>query len=464
MADYTFNKVTELLKNNSTIQTILDIDALAAPAKAALAGYVASLKLPATETQHLLWETVGVAVLIQNLSLTYYLPSLGNQTPAPALRRTSTLKEKVTQMQSLESKFPKCQILIFSKNAGETNWMWRNTEVIQNSGNRVNTLKLLPYLSQDETFVPGRGTQIGIQFVIDPVTQSTLPQSVDRLTVSGSVHMDLNPLGADLKKNDEAQELRTRLAALETLLQTFGAATATAAGTTGLVGGAAAGQSEFLLRGDRGWQDPAEFVSSSKNQTVNGNKTFSQILTSLKEIVAIGVGSLSGFSTRTAATLFGTGGGSYLSLSNSNAPSNSKLIDLELNFLGLLTLGRINDAYNNVVANVFQVDALSNFRLFNFTFFGDNLAIKIKRLEGVTLSTEGSLVQVAHGLDSTKIVGCNLIVNFASQQLLGSSYLNVPGFEASWQFNSTHLMLYTKAGNSGSILSKPFSALVFYTN
>jgi len=135
MADYTFNKVTELLKNNSTIQTILDIDALAAPAKAALAGYVASLKLPATETQHLLWETVGVAVLIQNLSLTYYLPSLGNQTPAPALRRTSTLKEKVTQMQSLESKFPKCQILIFSKNAGETNWMWRNTEVIQNSGN-----------------------------------------------------------------------------------------------------------------------------------------------------------------------------------------------------------------------------------------------------------------------------------------------------------------------------------------
>jgi hypothetical protein len=78
-----------------------------------------------------------------------------------------------------------------------------------------------------------------------------LPQAGDRLTVSASVAMDVNPIGdADSKKNDEVEQaevaqLKSRLAALETLLQPFGAATATASGTTGLVQGAAAGESEF---------------------------------------------------------------------------------------------------------------------------------------------------------------------------------------------------------------------------
>lgn len=200
MADYTFNKLTELLKNDSTIQTILDVDALAAPARAALGGYVGSLGLPPEQTQHLRWENIGIAVLIQQLSLTYYLPSLGIQTPAPELRRTSTLRDKVIEMQSLESKFPKCQMLIFGKNAGEANWIWLNTETIQNSGNRVNTLKLVPYIGQSDSFIPGRGTQIGIQFIADPVSKATLPQAGDRLTVSASVGLDVNPIGTDSKK------------------------------------------------------------------------------------------------------------------------------------------------------------------------------------------------------------------------------------------------------------------------
>jgi hypothetical protein len=198
---------------------VLDIDALAAPARAALAGYVASLQLPATQTEHLTWENVGVAVLIQSLNLTYYLPSLGSQTPAPSLKRTSTLRDRVIEMQSLESKFPKCQMLIFGKNAGETNWIWLNTETIQNSGNRVNTLKLVPYLSQSDSFVPGRKTQIGIQFIADPVSNATLPQAGDRLTVQGSVHLDVNPIDAGSKKNDEVERLRTQVAALELALE-----------------------------------------------------------------------------------------------------------------------------------------------------------------------------------------------------------------------------------------------------
>jgi hypothetical protein len=94
MADYTFNSLFEPLKNNSTIQTVLDIDILATPAKNAVAGYITSLQLPASETQHLTWENIGIAILLQTLNLTYYLPSLGSQTPAPAIRRSSTMKDK----------------------------------------------------------------------------------------------------------------------------------------------------------------------------------------------------------------------------------------------------------------------------------------------------------------------------------------------------------------------------------
>ena len=464
MADYTFNTLLEPLKNNNTIQTVLDIDALAAPAKAALAGYVASLQLPTAQAQHLTWENVGVAVLIQSLNLTYYLPSLGSQTPAPSLKRTSTLRDRVIEMQSLESKFPKCQMLIFGKNAGETDWIWLNTETIQNSGNRVNTLKLVPYLSQSDSFVPGRKTQIGIQFIADPVSNATLPQAGDRLTVQCSVHLDVNPIGTDSKKNDEVNALETRLAVLETLLQPFGAATETAAGTTGLVGGAAVGESEFLLRGDRQWQNPAEFVSSSQNQTVNGSKIFSQMAAFLKEVVSSGVGSLSAYASRTAATLFSTGANSYLSLSASDAPANSKLVYLELSSAGIVTFRRLNDTYSSAVSNIFLTDTVNNLRLPGFTTLGSDVAVKIKKLSGVTAAAQGNAMDIAHGIDGTKIIACNLIVNYAANTYLGPNYIDSPGYEINLVFSGSNISIRNKANNSVNVLSKPFTCLLIYTN
>jgi hypothetical protein len=41
----------------------------------------------------------------------------------------------------------------------------------------------------------------------------------DRLTIQGSVHLDINPIGADSKKNDEVERLRTQVAALELALE-----------------------------------------------------------------------------------------------------------------------------------------------------------------------------------------------------------------------------------------------------
>jgi hypothetical protein len=142
----------------------------------------------------------------------------GNRTTNLSYPNSAT-PDKVREMQALESKFPKCQLLIWAKNAGDANWIWLNSETIQNSGNRVNTLKLAPYISQDESFVPGRRTQIGIQFIADPAFNVTLPQAGDRLTVAGSIHLDVNPIDAGSKKNNEVERLRTQVAALELALE-----------------------------------------------------------------------------------------------------------------------------------------------------------------------------------------------------------------------------------------------------
>jgi hypothetical protein len=470
MADYTFNSLVEPLKNDSTIQMVLDIDALAAPAKAALAGYVASLGLPIEKTQHLLWENVGIAVLIQQLSLIYYLPSLGSQTPAPDLKRTSTLRDKVIEMQSLESKFPKCQILIFGKNAGGTNWIWLNTETIQNSGNRVNTLKLVPYISQSDSFIPGRGSQIGIQFIADPVSNTTLPQPGDRLTVSASVAMDVNPIGdADSKKNNveadlaEVAQLKSRLAALETLLQSFGAATATASGTTGLVQGAAAGESEFLLRGDRTWQNPAAFVRTIGEQLIESLKTFSDVLTGQKTVRSIGAGSLSNNFSQSQAALFSVGGGGYLTLSSAAAPTNLRIVDFGMNAQGEVSLRRLNDAYNSIVSTPATLDASHNLKLNNFTNLGGNVFLKVVRVTGRTPSAQGSELVIPLGINSTKVIASIFQVHFDTN---GYYYPNSPepGCQYSALVDESCAIFRFPLNNSVNILNKDCSCLVFYTN
>ena len=74
----------------------------------------------------------------------------------------------------------------------------------------------------------------------------------------------------EVSKKNDLTALTNRLAALESLLGLFGAATPTAAGTNGLVKGAAIGQQDFLLKGDRTWQNPAALpVSAAATTAIN---------------------------------------------------------------------------------------------------------------------------------------------------------------------------------------------------
>lgn len=79
----------------------------------------------------------------------------------------------------------------------------------------------------------------------------------------------------EIKKKDDLTELTNRLAALESLLGLFGAATASVAGTNGLVKGANIGEQGHLLRGDRTWQNPSAFAKFPINLTTDVLNTLS---------------------------------------------------------------------------------------------------------------------------------------------------------------------------------------------
>jgi hypothetical protein len=217
MPEYTLPILFEPLKNNNTIQTIFDTDALVAPIKAAIAGYVATLGLPAAETAHLSWENTGAAIYLEQLVATYHLPSLGVQTPAPAIKRNTTLADKVAEISSLNGKYPKCQLMLYVRNSAAEQWVWKNTEVIQNYGNRANTLDLIPYLSQGTLDIFGKATQIGIQFIADPVFKTVLPAAGDRLSIKGALRVEVSQF--DSKKNDVTEQLMARIGALELALE-----------------------------------------------------------------------------------------------------------------------------------------------------------------------------------------------------------------------------------------------------
>jgi len=402
MADYTFHSLNEPLKNNSTIQTILDVNALAAPAKAALAAYVASLGQPPAETQHLTWENVGVAVLIRSLALTYYLPSLGIQTPAADVKRTSTLRDRVTEMQKLQSAYPKCQLLIYGKTTPVSDWVWLNTEVIQNSGNQVNTLKLLPYINQMEDFAPGRGCAIGIQFIADLATGSTLPQAGDRITAQGSVFLDVNPIGcADAKKNDEVEELRLQIATLQLAVE-----------------GRLINLPASSLLGRTVGTGTVEIIPASTYATP------AQVQTAVASI-------LGGATQATLDTI------SELATALGNDPNFATTII-------------------NSLAGKAPLDS-PNF--IGFTKLGDNVAIKKKLITGTTSSTQGGTTLLSHGVNSTKIISVIGVIYYSASGTVPinsrqATYASIVATDV------TNFSIINESANSAAILSKPFYAVI----
>ena len=93
----------------------------------------------------------------------------------------------------------------------------------------------------------------------------------------------------------------------------------------------------------------------------------------------------------------------------------------------------------------------------------DAPAIKMKKLMGTTGSEQGAQINIAHGLNSAKILAVNVLVQYASEGYdVPSSYTFNPGYEFTYYVTSTDIWIWLKSGNSATIVSKPFKILVTY--
>ncbi|WP_341740077.1 hypothetical protein [Microcoleus sp. CAWBG640] len=104
-----------------------------------------------------------------------------------------------------------------------------------------------------------------------------------------------------------------------------------------------------------------------------------------------------------------------------------------------------------------------NLNVGGFTSLGDNVAIKVKRLTGISASTQGSLVSVAHGLSGDKIQGFVVKLAYVNFQGIASDFdSGASGMSYDCLHDAVNFVLYNHPTNSANILAKPFSILVFY--
>lgn len=180
---------------------------------------------------------LGLTVKIKSIPAAYF-PAIPDDTPLDVVEQLllnleSEIEFKILQLyirKNSESWVEKAEIRIFNKEP-------------------YYEIDLMPYFSKANTIDVAEELSLGVE--LKPPYALT---AADNIAIFGT--------GIEEKKNDpELETLGDRITALENLLGLFGAATPAAAGTNGLVKGAAAGESSFLLRGDRTWQNPATFAT-----------------------------------------------------------------------------------------------------------------------------------------------------------------------------------------------------------
>jgi hypothetical protein len=141
-----------------------------------------------------------------------------------------------------------------------------------------------------------------------------------------------------------------------------------------------------------------------------------------------------------------------------------------LNTLDELAAALADDAnFATTITNLLALKApLANPNFTGFTTLGDNVAVKMKRLQGVTAvgqnSTQGNVATIPHGLNGDKIIwlGCKI------SHIVGGGIINLDVAHSGYSFEVYHDTQYVQVinhpTNSANISSKPLSILILYTS
>lgn len=223
---------------------------------------------------------------------------------------------------------------------------------------------------------------------------------------------------------NSVEALGARISALESLLGLFGAATPTAAGTNGLVKGAAVGQQSYLLRGDRTWENPAIFAKPADIDTAISNLIGGapNALNTLDELAQALADDASFASTTTN-----------------------------------LLAGKVTLTGDEVIAG--------NKRFSGFTALGEFVpGVKFKLITGTTAANQGTARAIAHGLIGDKIMGVQVLVRHIANSAVSLRLSSSAGYDYDWAYDANNIYIYNSNSNSAAILSKPVVILITYTN
>jgi len=109
-----------------------------------------------------------------------------------------------------------------------------------------------------------------------------------------------------------------------------------------------------------------------------------------------------------------------------------------------------------------QVSTDANFTGTGTTADPLSLAVKTKKIIGTTEASEGSATSVAHGLDSSKIIGVTGYVSVSAETNIIHGYESSSGYQFGITFGQTNVNLVLHPTNSENILSKSFTILIIY--
>jgi len=112
---------------------------------------------------------------------------------------------------------------------------------------------------------------------------------------------------------------------------------------------------------------------------------------------------------------------------------------------------------------------LGNMQINAFTRMGtqgeSSPAIKIKKITGVSQSTQGTVSTISHGLNAEKILFVSVLMNIGNApgaQKIPPNYFSPAGYEYNFEVRSNAIWVLNRSGNSGNILSKPLEILIIY--
>jgi hypothetical protein len=98
-----------------------------------------------------------------------------------------------------------------------------------------------------------------------------------------------------------------------------------------------------------------------------------------------------------------------------------------------------------------------------FTKLGNSAPnIKMLELTGTTGATEGSFVNIPHGLDPSNILAIDISVNYGGTSYVPENYTASLNYEYNYYFNSTNIVVLNKPDNSAFIIGDPIRILVTY--